>query len=79
MNFREHMESLRLLSSDYYQNRLSFSDYREKRKHLLIMIDEELNGIKCELDLQEENNDVDESLINKAMSFLKIDKFKELN
>ena len=79
MNFRKHMESLHLLSSDYYQNRLSFSDYREKRKYLLIMIDEELNGIKCELDVQTENNDVDESLINKAISFLKIDKFKELN
>ena len=79
MNFRQHMESLRLLSCDYYQNRLTFSEYREKRKYLLIMIDEELNGVKCDLENQGKNNKVDESLINKAISFLKIDKFKELN
>lgn len=79
MNFRKHMESLRLLSCDYYQNRLTFSDYREKRRCLLIMIDEELNGVKCDLKIQDKNNKVDESLINKAISFLKIDKFKELN
>ena len=57
MNFREHMESLRLLSSDYYQNKISFSDYREKRSYLLMLIDEELNGVKCdEVELNEKTN-----------------------
>ena len=79
MNFRQHMESLRLLSTDYYQNKLTFSDYQEKRKYLLILMDEELNGVKCDLNDQIEKDDMDESLINKALSFLKIDKFKELN
>ena len=73
------MESLRLLSSDYYQNKISFSDYREKRSYLLMLIDEELNGVKCDEVELNEKTDMDESLINKAMSFLKIDKFKELN
>jgi len=44
-----------------------------------VMIDEELNGVKCDSEIQDKNNKVDESLINKAISFLKIDKFKELN
>ena len=35
---------LRNLSREYYQNRISFEDYRAQRKILLDKIDEEFNG-----------------------------------
>ena len=35
---------LRNLSTDYYQNLVSFEEYRMRRKSLLEQIDEEFNG-----------------------------------
>jgi len=76
MNFRENMASLRTLSDDYYQSRVSFLQYRDQRSELLKIIDEELNGIKI---IEEEIVIHDNSIIHKALSFLKIDKLKETN
>jgi len=70
------MASLRTLSDDYYKNRVSFLQYRTQRSELLKIIDEELNGIKI---LEEEIVVYDNSIIDKALSFLKIDKLKETN
>ncbi len=79
MNFRANMASLRSLSNDYYNNRISFAEYRKQRGQLLQLIDEELNGVEIvtpqELDV--ELGSVNESLMDKALSFLKIDKQKE--
>jgi len=74
MNFRTNMTSLRNLSEAYYQNRLSFSEYREKRSHLLKLIDEDLNGVKYKNDKEVLNENLNESLVDKALSFLKIAK-----
>ncbi len=79
MNFRENMALLHTLSDEHYYNRISFAAYREKRSQLLQLIDEDLNGVKVlenKLQESEANND---SLIDKALSFLKIDKVKETN
>lgn len=76
MNFRANMSSLRTLSNDYYQNRISFLQYREQRSQLLKLIDEDLNGIKI---IEEVKNKKDESIIEKALSFLKVDKLNETN
>lgn len=75
MNFRENIILLRTLSDDYYQNRIMFAEYREKRSQLLKLIDEDLNGVT----IYDEKENVEESLIDKALSFLKIDKVKETN
>jgi len=74
MNFRANMTSLRELSEDYYQNRLSFSEYREQRSQLLNLIDEDLNGVKFENDKDVLNENINDSLVDKALSFLKIAK-----
>lgn len=79
MNFRKNMELLRLLSSDYCLRKVSNTEYRIKRTVLLNMIDEELNGIKVSLEDVALEDKVESSLINKAISFLKIDKIKQLN
>jgi len=54
-------------------------DYRQQRTGLLNLIDEELNGVK----VHESNTQVEESgentLLDKALSFLKLDKVKETN
>ncbi len=76
MNFRENMSSLRTLSNDYYQNRISLLQYREQRSQLLRLIDEDLNGIKI---IEQVKTKKDESIIEKALSFLKIDKLNETN
>ena len=79
MEFRANMSSLKEVASDYYQNRISFSEYREQRNNILEKIDEELNGIKIsntDNDFTEQN---DSSVISKALSFLKLNKFKETN
>lgn len=73
MNFRENMASLHTLSNEYYQHRISFVEYREQRSQLLKLIDEDLNGIKTVV-VENENN---VSLMDRALSFLKIDKIKE--
>lgn len=76
MNFRASMSSLRTLSNDYYQNRISLLQYREQRSQLLRLIDEDLNGIKI---IEQVKTKKDESIIEKVLSFLKIDKLNETN
>lgn len=75
MNFRTNMALLHTLSDDYFNNRLSFDKYREERSCLLKLIDEDLNGVKVSEIISKE----DESFIDKTLSFLKIDKFREIN
>jgi len=75
MNFRANMTALRTLSDNYYQNRISFTEYREQRSELLKLIDEDLNGVKACNEIQKN----DSSILDKALSFLKIEKHKETN
>lgn len=77
MDFRANMASLRSLSDDYYNNQISFVEYREQRSKLLQLIDEELNGVIFTDQSNIETGNTDESLIDKALSFLKLDKQKE--
>lgn len=74
MKFRENMASIRNLSEDHYQNRITFTEYREKRNYFLRLIDEELNQIKFENEDEFINENINESLVDKALSFLKIAK-----
>lgn len=48
MNDDSFSSKLRLLSRDYYQNHIGFTEYRDTRKKLLDLIDEEFNGYKVE-------------------------------
>jgi len=73
MNFRANMASLRTLSDDYYQGRITFAEYREQRSQLLALIDEDLNGVKAFNQIEEKVDQPPESLVDKALSFLKID------
>jgi hypothetical protein len=50
--------------------------YREQRSQLLKLIDEDLNGVKI---LEQVKTKKDESIIEKALSFLKVDKLNETN
>lgn len=70
MNFRTHMSSLRVLVNDYYENKMSFIEYREQRSQLLRLIDEELNGVKIIVDEDSKDITVRNSMIGKALSFL---------
>jgi hypothetical protein len=58
---------------------MASEDYRQQRTSLLNLIDEELNGVK----VHESNIKIEESgentLLDKALSFLKLDKVKETN
>ncbi len=71
MNFRDNMASLRALSAEHYQNKVSFSNYREQRTELLKLIERDLNGIEVEIENTEITEIVEETLINKALSFFK--------
>lgn len=75
MNTNTNTALLKTLSDDYYNNRISFAEYRKERSQILKRIDEDINGVI----IVEDNTEVDKSFINKALSFLKIDKFKESN
>jgi len=67
------MASLRTLSDEHYKNKISFFNYREQRSELLKLIERDLNGIEIEVEIQntEIKEMVEESLINKALSFFK--------
>ena len=80
MKFRENMNSLSVISDAYSRNRISAEEYRTQRAELLSLIDEELNGITVQqqVDIPESCGD-DDSLLDKALSFLKLDKLKETN
>lgn len=73
MNFRENMASLRTLSDDHYQGRISFEEYREQRSRLLQLIDEDLNGVKVRNQTEEKVEQPSDSLVDKALSFLRMD------
>ena len=64
------MASLRILVDDHYQNRISFSEYREKRGQLLRLIDEDLNGVSIVDDQNTDDITARNSVISKAISFL---------
>ena len=65
---------LRLLSKDYYQNHISFDNYRAARKSILDQIDEEFNGHKIELAEPEEK-----SMFMKTIAFFANTDLKEKN
>lgn len=69
MNFIDNIALIRTLANDYYQNQIAFEEFRNERTRLLKLIDEELNGIK----ILDEKKEVNETLVGKALSFLKID------
>ena len=73
MNFRENMASLRTLSDDHYQGRISFVEYREQRSQLLALIDEELNGVEIINKSEGKEEPASVSIVDKALSFLKMD------
>jgi hypothetical protein len=73
MNTNTNIALLKTLSDDYYHNRISFAEYRKERTQILKCIDEDVNGVI----IAEDNAEIDKSFINKALAFLKIDKFKE--
>lgn len=67
------MSKMSTLSDDYYHGRLSFTEYRLQRSMLLALIDEDLNGIKTIEVIEENKEEVSESFMDKALSFLKTD------
>lgn len=70
MKFRENMSELRILVNDYYQNRISYADYRQQRSRLLGFIDEELNGVKAASSEKNDEVKIEGSMVDKALSFL---------
>ena len=64
---------LRELVSDYYNQLITFEEYRAQRNMIFDIIDEEINGVVPDKgndnEVEETNNDA--SLINKAISFFK--------
>lgn len=73
MNFRANMASLRTLSDDNYQGRISFEEYRLQRSQLLALIDEDLNGVKIINQNEQKEVQASDSLVDKALSFLRMD------
>lgn len=64
---------IRVLADDYYQNRITYSEYRNQRTNILKKIDEEFNGAIFE----NKENQTEKSLMKKALSFLRLDNLKE--
>jgi hypothetical protein len=64
---------LRELVSDYYNQLISFEEYRAQRNIIFDIIDEEVNGVIPNREGDSETEDInnDSSLINKAISFFK--------
>jgi len=79
MNFRENINSLSVISNEYACNRISPEDYRQQRTCLLNLIDEELNGVKVHKTNIQAEISGENTLLDKALSFLKLDKIKETN
>lgn len=73
MNDLRESAQLRELVSDYYNQLISFEEYRKQRNIIFDIIDEEVNGIiPIRDDVAETGEDnSDSSLINKAISFFK--------
>ena len=79
MNFRENINSLSVISNEYACNRISLEDYRQQRTGLLNLIDEELNGVTVNESNIKAEVPGENTLLEKALSFLKLDKIKETN
>lgn len=64
---------LRELIGDYYNQLISFEEYRAQRKAIFDIIDEEINGMTSMTDINDESKIKDKapSLIHKAISFFK--------
>ena len=74
------MNSLSVISDAHSRNRISVEEYRAQRIELLSLIDEELNGVTVHQDIViPEICNGDDTLLDKALSFLKLDKLKETN
>jgi hypothetical protein len=68
-----HSELIRNLSSDYYNNKLSKTDYRQQRKIILDKIDAEYNGRKSAAVSDDPNvsHDQDQSMFMRTIAFFK--------
>ncbi len=58
---------LRTLSKDYYQNHISFDEYRAARKSILDQIDEEFNGRKVAI--EDPTEPVEPNMFMKTVAF----------
>lgn len=63
-----YTEMLRVLSKDYYQNHIGFSEYRERRKVVLDKVDAEYNGWHTNSEM---TNETEASLLSKAIGLFK--------
>ena len=61
---------LRELVTDYYNQLISFEEYRVQRKVIFDIIDEDINGVISSMDNDDEVRK-DSSLLHKAISFFK--------
>lgn len=61
------IEKLRILSDDYYQQRISKEEYRSLRTELIQKIDNELNNTEAEQGVEEAGS----GFVNKFISFFK--------
>ena len=64
------MAELSTLSNSYSQNLMTLDEYRDKRSHLLMLIDEELNGVKIIETEQQDEVNAATSIVDKALSFI---------
>jgi hypothetical protein len=68
MNENNYSSMLRALSKEYYQNHISFTEYRERRTVILEDIDAEYNGYHPE---QESSDSGGSSILSKAVDLFK--------
>ena len=73
---------LRALSKEYCQGYISFGDYRERRKSILVDIDFEYNGVQEIIGVDDDGEqsssaDEEESLLGKVISLFKHDNESE--
>ena len=74
MDLREYFYKVNSLSSEFHDHQITYDEYRQSRKKLMILIDEEINGVKFEgQDDNQEAGLFNDSIITKALSFLKLD------
>ncbi len=76
MDFKNNMALLETLVDDYYRNQIGFDEYRQQRDQILQALDQELNGVTA---INETKDLQSESLLDKALSFLKIDSAHKIN
>lgn len=76
MDFKNNMALLETLVDDYYRNQIGFDEYRQQRNQILQALDQELNGVTA---INETKDLQSESLLDKALSFLKIDSAHKIN